>query len=79
MGKIEVIKTLLLPISNHLFVSIPNPNDIIYDFSWEGPAKIKQTVLVKQYFEGGLRMVNLKAFINSMKVTWLRRLVLGSQ
>ena len=49
---------------------------MFYDFLWEGPAKIKQTVVVKQYCEGGLRMVNLKAFIKSMKVTWLRRLIL---
>ena len=84
LGKITVIKTLLLPILNHLFISIPNPNDRIlnelntmfYDFLWEGPAKIKQTVVVKQYCQGGLRMVNLKAFIKSMKVTWLRRLIL---
>ena len=84
LGKITVIKTLLLPILNHLFISIPNPNDRIlnelntmfYDFLWEGPAKIKQTVLVKQYCEGGLRMVNLNAFIKSMKVTCLRRFIL---
>ena len=45
MGKITVIKTLLLPILNHLFISISNPNDRIlkelntmfYDFLWEGP------------------------------------------
>ena len=29
LGKITVIKTLLLPILNHLFISIPNPNDQI--------------------------------------------------
>ena len=36
--------------------------------------KIKQTVVVKQYCEGGLRMINLKAFMNSMKLTCLRRI-----
>ena len=41
IGKITVIKTLLLPILNHLFISLPNPeenilkeiNRIVYDFS----------------------------------------------
>ena len=50
LGKIRVIKTLLLPILNHLLISIPNPNDqilkelnsIFFEFLWEGPAKIKQ-------------------------------------
>ena len=27
LGKITVIKSLLLPILNHLFISIPNPGD----------------------------------------------------
>ena len=27
LGKITVIKTLLLPILNHLFISIPNPRE----------------------------------------------------
>ena len=63
LGKITVIKTLLLPILNHLFISILNPsdrilkevNDMFYEFLWEGPSKIKQSVVVKEYFEGGLK------------------------
>ena len=86
LGKITVIKTLLLPILNHLFISIPNPteqtikelNNIFFDFLWNGPAKIKQNVVIKQYCEGGLRMINLKAFIDSMKLTWLRRVILSN-
>ena len=77
LGKITVIKTLLLPILNHLFISIPNPaeqtikelNNIFFDFLWNGPAKIKQNVVIKQFCEGGLRMINLKAFIDSIKLT----------
>ena len=87
LGKITVIKTLLLPILNHLFISIPNPSEQIIKelnniffliFLWDGPAKIKQNVVVKQYCEGGLRTINLKAFINSMKLTWLRRVILSN-
>ena len=85
LGKIAVIKTLLLPILNHLFISIPNPreetlkekNDIFFEFLWTGPAKIKYKVVVKQYCEGGLNMINLKAFVNSMKLSWLRRVILS--
>ena len=69
LGKITVIKTLLLPILNHLFISIPNTKDatlkeisnIFFNFLWTGPAKIKHKVVVKQYYEGGLNMINLKA------------------
>ena len=63
LGKITVVKTLLIPILNHLFISLPNPsenvikelNTIFYDFIWSGIAKIKQTVVVKQYMDGGLK------------------------
>ena len=49
---------------------------MFYEFLWEGPAKIKQSVAVKEYCEqGGLKMINLKAFMNSMKITWLRRII----
>ena len=83
LGKITVIKSLLIPILTHLFISLPNPNTTIiaklnkvfFDFLWEGPAKIKQTVIVKNYIEGGLKMINLIAFLDSLKLSWLRRLL----
>ena len=86
LGKITVIKTLLLPMLNHLFILIPNPdeqtikelNNIFFDFFGWNPAKIKQNDVIKQYFEGGLKMVNLNAFINSMKLTWLRRVIISN-
>ena len=39
---------------NHLFISIPNPdeqtikelNNIFFEFLWDGPAKIKQNVVI---------------------------------
>lgn len=87
LGKITVIKCMLLPILNHLFISLPNPSDVIikeinslfFEFLWEGPHKIKQSVVVKQYTEGGLKMVNLTAFIKSMKLTWLRRIIIAEK
>ena len=67
LGKITVIKTLLLPILNHLFISLPNPieNEIkefknsIFMTLWNRTANIKQTVVVKQYFEWGFNMITL--------------------
>ena len=56
LAKITVIKSLLLSKLNHLFISLPNPNDLIikqlntifYDILWEGPSKIKKSVIIKQ-------------------------------
>lgn len=83
LGKITVIKSLLLPMITHLILSLPNPefnmikdiNNMFYDFLWHGRAKIKQSVVVKQYFEGGLKMINLNAFVDALKITWVRRLI----
>ena len=58
---------------NHLFTMLPNPNKsitenmikIIYSFLWnKKPSKLKQTTVIKQYEEGGLKMVNLIALWN---------------
>ena len=83
LGKITVIKSLLLPKITHLLLSLPNPDteilniisSIFYDFLWTGRAKMKQSIIVKQYFEGGLNMINLNAFSQALKITWLGRIL----
>lgn len=83
LGKITVIKSMLLPKITHLLLSLPNPdtnsmqeiNNIFYDFLWHGRTKIKHSVVVKQYFEGGLKMINFKSFVDALKITWIRRIV----
>ena len=37
-----------------------------------------EETLLKIYMQGGLRMVNVNEFITSLKVTWLRRLIIFS-
>ena len=83
IGKTTVIKTFIVPIFNLLFIALPNPshaiidsiNNSIYDFLWNKKVKIKKAVVVKQYAEGGLNMINLNAFINALKSTWIRRII----
>ena len=83
IGKITVIKTLLTSQLNHLFISLPNPNEdfikkintLLYQFLWNNkPDKIKRSIITKNYDEGGLRMIDIKNFMISLKSTWLRRL-----
>ena len=72
-----------MPKLTHLLIALPYPdtetlnniNGIIFDFLWNDRAKIKQPVVVKQYFEGGLKMINLMAFAQALKITWLRRIL----
>ena len=84
-GKITVIKSLMLSKFTHLFLALPNPpgeflkllERKLYKFLWScGPDRISRKNIVKNIHAGGLRMVNVSAFITSLKVTWLRRLVI---
>ena len=64
---------------------LPNPdktfidkiNNIIFSFLWnKKPSKIKHSTIIKEYGEGGLKMINITAFIDALKSTWIRRLLM---
>ena len=83
-GKICVVKTFVLSKLNHLFVSLPTPEDklidrinkIIFNFIWDDkPDKVSRKQCVQPYFKGGLNMVDLKNFIRASKVTWMKRII----
>ena len=68
----------------HLFLSLPNPCNrfikdltlLFYKFIWNGKRdKIKQTTLCKSLDEGGLNMIEINVFVDSLKVTWIRKML----
>ena len=86
IGKITVIKTFILSKFIHLFTTLPFPTEAfisklssdIFSFIWSGkPDKIKRTRLIQPYVNGGLNMFDLKSFIKSLKLSWLRRLIVA--
>ena len=86
LGKITVIKTLLTSQLNHLFMSIPNPNELfikklntlLFKYIWdEKPDKIKRDILYQPYNKGGLNMIDVKNFMIALKSSWIRRLFKG--
>jgi hypothetical protein len=46
---------------------LKTPNDLFYDFIWEGKAKIKQSVIIKKYKEGCLNIVDISSYVNYLK------------
>ena len=70
-GRITVIKSLILSKFTHLFLALPNPPGIFQKL-------LERKNIVKNIQAGGLRMININAFITSLKVTWLRRLLIFS-
>ena len=84
IGRITVIKTLIIPKLNHLILTLPNPsNDFlkileneIYQFLWLGKVrKVRKNTIVQDYYHGGLKMVDYPSFITSLKATWIKRLI----
>ena len=87
LGKITVIKCFLLGNFTHLFSALPSPNKIflkkleqmLFKFLWDDkPDKLKREQICLPYHQGGLNMINIKSFIASLKISWIRRLYMCS-
>jgi hypothetical protein len=84
IGRITVLKTLALPILTQSLTVLPNPpewvikeiQDIFYNFLWNGKNdKIKRTVMINGYEEGGLKMPHIKSFYCTLKMSWINKLL----
>ena len=85
-GKICVVKTFILSKLNHLFQSLPTPeekiiariNKLIFKFIWDDkPDKVSRKQCMQPYLSGGLNMVNITHFIKASKATWIKRIISG--
>jgi hypothetical protein len=48
---------------------------MIYNFIWEGKKdRIKRTDLCKDYSKGGLQMTDIDQYLNSIQISWLKRI-----
>ena len=83
LGKITVLKTLILSNFIHLFTTLPSPpdtflrnlNTIFFSFLWDNkPEKISRKTVKSDYKYGGLRMVDIHHFMISLKLSWLQKL-----
>ena len=83
IGKIIVLKSLILSKFIHVFSILPIPNSfvktlnlIFYKFLWNNkPDKIKRGTVCSSYAGGGLKMIDINEFIKSLKVCWIRRII----
>ena len=83
IGKITIVKALLLSKLVHIFSALPNPSKrdlekisgMLFKYIWnEGPDKIKRIKLAQDYDRDGLKMIDLASFVKSSKISWLKRL-----
>ena len=84
IGRVTVIKTLMLPKIVYLLTVLPTPPGNIFeaiekrlkDFLWKnGNVRICNKQLEKEIGEGGLKLANIRDFNKSPKLSWLKRLL----
>ena len=83
LGKIVVLKSLIA--SQLVYILSPLPtiakhasldeiNNMFYGFLWSGRGdKIKRDVMISDYKNGGLRMIDIKSFNKVLKSTWAKK------
>ena len=84
LGKITIIKTLIIPKLTYLFINIPDPtkeflkeiDQLLLRFLWGGKTnRIKRSTICKSSEEGGIRMLDIYSYLSSMKISWLKRII----
>ncbi len=84
IGKITVLKSLVLPILVQNLTILPNlsPQEnneiqsLFYKFTWNGkPDKIKRNLIIQSYENGGLKLPHIKSFEAALKMSWIRKLI----
>ena len=84
IGRVTILKSLVLSKITHVLLTLPSPdNDTIkildnlsYNFIWKNKRhEVSKKTITKEIKAGGLKMLNIKKFDGSLKITWLRRLL----
>ena len=80
LGRITVLKSLAASQLVYLLSPMPSNyhatneiNTLFYQFFWNGKGdKIKRKIMINDYCEGGLKMIDLVSFNKSLKTTWIK-------
>ena len=84
IGRITVIKSFAFPKLIYPLTVLANPpanyvkqiKNTMFDFLWnKKPDKIKRNIIINNYEYGGLKMLDIEKFMNSLKSSWIKRLL----
>ncbi len=83
-GRVQIIKTyavskIVLPAT---VMCVPveivkRIQNILYKFLWRSPDKIKRTTVIQSIDKGGLNMINIQVFFDSLIASWITRIFLA--
>jgi len=75
IGKIQIVKTLLIPKFLYTFSliemalkDIKKISTILYQFIWRGPDKVARNTMIGEIKDGGLNMLDIFALYHSLKI-----------
>jgi len=83
MGKITVVKSLMIPKLVHIMQVLPQPckkhieyiNSLVRNFIWNGKkARISLRQLMLDYEDGGLKLTDIVSLNTAIKISWIKRL-----
>ena len=81
LGRVILVKSLLLAKFVHLFAAIENPDkaymakleSLLFKFIWGKKDKIKRGIAKRQFLEGGIAAPDVESFASALKISWIRR------
>ena len=82
-GKITVIKSLALSLTNYAILALPTPDwfitkvqTAINDYLWDGkPPKIKFKACIAEHSNGGIKLPDFKSVVLAQKAYWVMRIL----
>ena len=83
LGKVVVLKSLVLSKLIYLGIMLPNPPDDLietlqkkcFEFVWGGKRdKIKRSTTIYHTKLGGMNIPDIKVYIQALKLTWIKRI-----
>ena len=84
LGRVAVLKSLILSKIVFLWLLLPNPPDdfidklqsSIFQFIWDNKNdKISRNSSVKNTIDGGIGIPNVRHYISALKLTWIRKVM----
>ena len=80
LGKTAILKSLVVSQIAYFLSSLRSPTGVIkeinclfYDFLWDSKGdKIKRTEMINEYNKGGLEIIDLESFNESLKIKWIK-------
>ena len=81
LGKITVLKSLIVSKLVYILSPLPTNHRVLKELSksffyflWSGKGdKIKRNVMIGDYSDGGLKMIDLESFNKALKSTWVKK------